>query len=115
MRLRFSTIALLVTLVCSLADALTPSKPIPPPEDWEDKVLPGFTPSIESVIVAKHLHQETLDWSEYTRIWGPKCVEGLIALYRNPEWAKFSNAIMAAMAHADYPEMRAWFENSHGA
>ncbi len=111
MGLRIPVMTSISMILCGLAYSLTPPPPVQPPESWESPVLPGFTPSIESVIVANRVQANIQELGGYTKAWGPKCVEALGTLFEDPRWAQFSNQLLNLMAHADYPEMRKWFED----
>ena len=85
MGLRISVMGSIAVILCGLAYSLTPPPPVQPPENWESQVLPGFTPSIESVIVANRVQANIQELGGYTKAWGPKCVRPCVPFSKTPD------------------------------
>ena len=103
MGLRIPVMTSISMILCGLAYSLTPPPPVQPPENWESQVLPGFTPSIESVIVANRVPANIQELGGYTPAWGPTCVAALVTLFADTRFAHFSHHLLNLMSHAAYP------------
>lgn len=73
-----------------------------PPEGWEKSVIPGFDPSIESVII-RYPRPERKECRKLFETWGAGAVDALIKLYTTPEWAEFRWDIRHLLANGGEP------------
>ena len=92
--------------VSVLADIIPPP---PPPITIEKDATPGFTPSIESVLVRPRFGSEE-DTRKQLRDWGPGAVPVLIRLYEDPAWSAFRWGVEYLISCSDAPEAVAWLK-----
>ncbi len=100
---RVITLAALFTVTFTCGASMAP--PPDPPEGWEARVLPGFNPSLESVLAEKHFippDKMKANWAA----WGPAAVDGFFKLYQDPAWLKFRTKILGILFASPYPEAR---------
>lgn len=76
-----------------------------PPAGWEDRVLPGFEPSLESVLARGGYFAD--DYArEAWKNWGPEAVEGFFKLLNDTSWEKFRPFILRMLFLSPHPEAR---------
>jgi hypothetical protein len=92
--------------VSALADIAPPP---PPPINIEKDATPGFTPSIESVIIRPVFGTED-EARQQLRDWGPAAVPVLIRLFDDPAWNGFRRHIEYLISSSDAPEAVAWLK-----
>ena len=106
----FSRVVLRVAIVLGIvmgARALSMAPPPPPPEPpegWEDEVVPGFTPSIESVVV-DHGFRTVDEGKKQIEQWGPESTPVLIRLYRDERWVRFQDRVLFLMRCSPDPRV----------
>jgi len=83
--------------------------PPPPPINIEKDATPGFTPSVESVLVRPVFGSEE-DMRRQLRDWGPGAVPVLVRLYEDPAWNAFHRHIEYLISLSDTPEAIAWLK-----
>ena len=103
-------LAVLAALCASaFADVAPPPRP---PAGWMDRVAPGFTPSIESVVVKlsddRYLRPAPEDANAklvaYWEGWGKGAVLVLAALCEDPQWEKFRHHSFQLLLASPMPE-----------
>ena len=83
--------------------------PPPPPINIEKDATPGFTPSVESVLVRPVFGSEE-DMRRQLRDWGPGAVPVLVRLYEDPAWNAFHRHIEYLISLSVTPEAIAWLK-----
>lgn len=73
------------------AAAMTPPAPSKPPSDWQQHVIPGFNPSIESLAVSLQDSGPFDEVAIQAQVdkWGPAAVDALAQLMRDPAWERY--------------------------
>jgi hypothetical protein len=74
-----------------------------PPEGWENAVIPGFTPSIESAI-QRYPPPDKEECEKLFAGWGSKAVKALIALYQDERWVEFRRSAQILLAFSNSRE-----------
>ncbi len=104
---------LLLALVCLTAGGMgalaMPAPPPKPPAGWEDRVLPGFEPSLESVLARGGFFSDDYGRDAWKN-WGPEPVEGFFTLYNDPSWEKFRRQILRMLFLCPHPVARTRLE-----
>lgn len=97
---------LLAAWVCFTAGGLgvwaEPAPHPPAPADWKERVLPGFEPSLESVLARGGFFPD--DYArEAWKNWGPEAVEGFFTLLNDPSWGEFRVEILRMLFLSPHP------------
>ena len=103
---RLMRLAWLWLVVVPPTFAELPPGPVPP-DSWETRVIPGFEPSIESVLV-QYPYPSADVLRRSAESWGPEAAPALIRLYEDSRWAAFRPTIIGLLTYVQGQEARAW-------
>ena len=92
------------------ARALTPAPPPSPPFGWEDRVAPGYTPSVESVVVrlGRFELREPAERETVWASWDAGAVDVLVRIIGDPAWKEFRGGAVQLLAVSPHDAAKAW-------
>jgi hypothetical protein len=82
-----------------------------PPLGWEERVTPGYVPSIEGTLVKMGLGEVTEPASPWAQ-WDAGAVGILQGLLEAPEWEAYEHHALRLLAHGPHAEAREWLEQT---
>ncbi|NCB64331.1 MAG: hypothetical protein EOM52_12185, partial [Clostridia bacterium] len=82
-----------------------------PPADWKERVLPGFEPSLESVLERGGYFTDDYG-REAWKNWGPEAVEGFFTLLNDPSWGEFRTEILRMLFLSPHPVAQSRLEQA---